>query len=175
MITLICLWGDTCLHVKTTKAQRPIVQTMVGCSQICSCLGQVHYNTFDWLVKRGILQWTVKGGVLSLMTDIYDMFKCNMRRALWFFIWWWFRLDFRRPRLIMNKVDVKCIITKNLVGDLLSVKHAQRRLFYIITTSFSDIFLNVKLASYLKDENYLQRYGLFYHWVVLLCRVRHTN
>ena len=25
---------------------------------IISCLGKVHCNAFDWLVKRGILQWT---------------------------------------------------------------------------------------------------------------------
>ena len=38
------------MHDKTAKAQRPIVQTMVGCCQVCSCLGQVHCNAFDWLV-----------------------------------------------------------------------------------------------------------------------------
>ena len=52
------MWEDTCLHVKITKAQRPIVHKIVGCSQVCGCLGQVHCNAFDWLVKRGILQWT---------------------------------------------------------------------------------------------------------------------
>ena len=68
------MWEDTCLHVKTTKAQRPIVQTMVGCSQVCSCLGKVHCIVFDWLVKREFCNALVKGGVLSLITDIYMIF-----------------------------------------------------------------------------------------------------